>query len=236
MHFCRMGHLAAAVRDLLFPPRCVVCDELLPPFRSVILCPTCRTAWDEARMAAAADTGEAAAAGHAYLVRYRSGQTDGVPERLIFHLKHRGDPRAFGFVAASLELPTRVALASTEEPTGDLPLFTYPPRRRAAVRQDGYDQAARLAKALAVVCGGEYVPLLRRTADREQKTLHADERQANAAVSFTINRRAASRVSGRTVVLCDDLCTTGATLTRCEQLLLDAGAAAVVWVTVAYTA
>ena len=119
-----------------------------------------------------------------------------------------------------------------------LPIFTYTPRRRAAVHQDGFDQAARLARALAREMGGEFVPLLRRDVRRkasEQKRLGTRERIKNAEASYALCRRADARVRGRIVVLCDDRSTTGATLARCERLLLRAGASAVVWATIAQT-
>lgn len=236
-HQPALRRLAEGLRDLLLPPRCVGCNELLPPFEreAAVLCPICRAAWDKARSDAAALSAEAALRGHAYLILYRSGKTDGVPERLIYHLKHQGDPRAFAFVAGQLSFA--VHMAATEAGHAGAPLFTYPPRRRASVGKDGFDQAERLAKALAFACGGEPVSLLRRThaPAEEQKTLNTEARRENAAASYALRRKIAHCVRGRTVVLCDDLCTTGATLAACEALLMEAGAAAVVWATVGQT-
>ena len=234
---------ASAARDLLFPPRCVGCGDLLPPFvkRTTVFCPLCRTAWEtaviEAADHAAADTGR----GLVYLVHYRSGHADGIPEKLIYHLKHEGDPRAFSFVAERLvpRLLDAAATLPTRAPVGeDKPLlFTYPPRRRSAVREDGFDQAQRLAKALARACDGDFAALIRRThrKAREQKTLNAEERAVNATSSYILADKAAEAVRDRTVVICDDLCTTGATLNRCAALLVEAGARSVILCTVART-
>lgn len=221
-------HLAAATRDLFFPPRCVGCDELLPPFdrATPVLCPICRTAFESAVIPESQMSD-----GLIHLTLYRSGHTGGVPERLIYHLKHKGDPRTFAFVASRLS--PRIAHVTAGE---DL-LFTYPPRRRRAVRRDGFDQAERLAQALADTVGGECTSLLRRTgASDEQKTLDATERQDNAAHAYALKQSAAHRVAGRTVVLCDDLSTTGATLSAAGDLIRAAGARRVILVTVARTA
>ncbi len=229
----------SVTRDLFFPPRCAACGELLPPFvcPPAVLCPACREAWNASRADAAAAAGEAIDHGHVYLVGYRSGRTDGVPERFIFHLKHAGDRRSFDFAAEALAFSVQTALSSHRQKGSQPPLFTFPPRRRAAIHADGFDQAARLSRALSRVCGGEYAALLKRTGrhTEEQKTLHADERNDNAARSYALRRHAAKQIRGRVVVLCDDLATTGATLSRCESLLKEAGAVAIVWATVART-
>lgn len=234
---------ASAARDLLFPPRCVGCGDLLPPFarRATVFCPLCRTAWETAVTEAAADAAADASRGLVYLVHYRPGHADGVPEKLIYHVKHQGDPRTFAFVAERLapRLLDAAATLPARAPVGeDKPLlFTYPPRRRSAVREDGFDQAQRLAKALAVACEGDFAPLIRRThrKSKEQKTLNAEERAVNATSSYILADKAAEAVRDRTVVICDDLCTTGATLNRCAALLVEAGARSVILCTVART-
>lgn len=234
---------AAATRDLLFPPRCVGCDDLLPPFvkRTTVFCPLCRTAWETAVTEAEPNAAADAERGLVYLVHYRPGHTDGVPEKLIYHIKHVGDPRAFSFVAerlASRLLDTAATLPARKPEGEDKPLlFTYPPRRRSAVREDGFDQARRLAQALATACEGDFAPLIQRTHHKtgEQKTLNAEERAVNATSSYVLSAKAAEAARDRAVVICDDLCTTGATLNRCATLLVEAGARSVILCTVART-
>ena len=234
---------ASAARDLLFPPRCAGCGELLPPFERTptVFCPLCRTGWESAVAEAAGDSAEAAARGRIYLTHYRPGKTDGIPEALIYRLKRRGDRRTFGFLAARLapRVLTAAAALPTRPPEGkDKPLLvTYPPRRPSAVREHGFDQAKRLAEALAAACEGETATLIRRTRRRasEQKTLTAEEREANATASYILSDKAPEVVRDRTVVICDDLCTTEATLGRCAALLVEAGARSVILCTVART-
>ena len=238
-----LSTISTAARDLLFPPRCVGCDDLLPPFakRATVFCPLCRTAWETAMTEAASHAAADASRGLVYLVHYRPGHAGGVPEKLIYHVKHQGDPRVFGFVAERLapRLLDAAATLPARAPVGeDKPLlFTYPPRRRSAVREDGFDQAQRLAKALAVVCEGDFVAVIRRTHRKtaEQKTLTAEERAVNATSSYILADTAAEVVRDRTVVICDDLCTTGATLNRCAALLVESGARSVILCTVART-
>lgn len=240
---------AETLRALLFPPRCITCRELLPPFdrSGTALCPLCRTPWETAMAEAAEQSGQDEARGLVYLTFYRPGHTEGIPEQLIYHLKHKGDPRAFDFVATRLAprvlraaetIPKRLPDPTEPPETEAKPLlFTYPPRRPEAVRADGFDQAAKLAQSLSRLCAGEYVSLIRRTnrKSHEQKKLDAAARQENAENAYTLSPNAESLVRGRTVVICDDLRTTGATLGRCADLLVKAGADAVILTTVAST-
>ena len=242
-HHHKEFSMVYALRNLLFPPHCVGCGELLEPFSGsdTIFCPHCRTRWETAVTEAADHAAADAGRGLVYLVHYRPGYADGIPEKLIYHLKHEGDPRAFSFVAERLapRLLDTAATLPTRAPVGeDKPiLFTYPPRRPSAVREDGFDQAQRLSKALAGACDGDFAALIRRThrKAREQKTLNAEERAVNATSSYILADKAAETVRDRTVVICDDLCTTGATLNRCAALLVEAGARSVILCTVART-
>ena len=105
-----------------------------------------------------------------------------------------------------------------------------------------FDQARRLAVCLSRRLGVPCLSLIRRPAGsvrgagREQKKLNADQRKTNAATSYVLADDASSRLSGRFVVLVDDLCTTGATLSACSALLTSAGASGVLWATVTRTA
>lgn len=244
--YLKESRMASCLRDLFFPPRCIACDDLLKPFsgNTEIFCPLCRTAWEAAVTEASDQAARDAERGIVYLTFYRSGRTDGVPERVIYHLKHDGVPRAFRFVAERLaprvlgavqSLPGR--LSADSDQGGDPVLFTYPPRRRKAVVQDGFDQAARLAEALAEVCGGEFASLIRRGRRPvdEQKQLDAQARRDNAARAYELSDTASERARGRIIVICDDLSTTGATLNRCADLLVEAGARLVILATVERT-
>lgn len=234
------GRVTRFAGELLFPPRCGGCGALMPAFspESTAICADCAVLWDEALA-----EGRALAAKHrepVFLLPYHSGRSDGMPEGLLYRVKHEGDPRLFRYLARNLEPAVRKALGSdrlTDTLRGDIPLFSYPPRRKSAVRENGFDQAERLARALAAACDGEYASLLRRTrrGRAEQKTLGAVERKANATLAYALRPSAVPLFRGRTVVLCDDLYTTGSTLRACADLLLASGAKRVIPVTVAKT-
>lgn len=98
--------------------------------------------------------------------------------------------------------------------------------------QRGYNQAALLALFVAAKNGWDYCPqaLLRRRETRSQVGLSLEERRTNVQDAFIADER---RVRGCTILLVDDVATTGATLGACAQALRDAGAQAVYALTLA---
>ena len=91
-------------------------------------------------------------------------------------------------------------------------------------RDRGYNQAALLASALASRLACPYAgDLLTRTRDTPTQTrLHVAQRRQNVRHAFAV--RGPEWVRGRTVVLVDDVMTTGATLSEVAATLKRAGA------------
>jgi ComF family protein len=100
------------------------------------------------------------------------------------------------------------------------------PLHRVRERERGYNQAGLLAEALSEAIG---VPRLagaleRRRATRPQARLDARARRSNLARAFAVPRR--GWIDGRSVLLVDDVMTTGATLEAALDALTAAGARA----------
>jgi predicted amidophosphoribosyltransferase len=108
------------------------------------------------------------------------------------------------------------------------------PRRRAAVKAIGHDHARQIALFLADEMGLSLsAAIRRRPLTHQQKELSAAAREQNAAKSFELD--ASDTVVGKTVILVDDVCTTGTSLAACASLLKQAGAMRVVCAVVAKT-
>jgi ComF family protein len=100
-------------------------------------------------------------------------------------------------------------------------------RRRLFARR--YNQAALLALAVGRLADRPVVPdlLVRRRNTPSQGHLNAAARRRNVAGAFAVPARRFLEISGRRVLLIDDVLTTGATVEACAGALLRARAAAV---------
>ena len=229
--------------NLFFPPTCVGCGRCLPPFATPVqvFCEKCLPKFEASRWPLCVeklpkDLPVEGILSPISLTRYKSHHTTGKAEQLIYHVKHKNDSRVFAYVTEQLAPYVNQTLDKLGVPCGDL-LVTYPPRRPASKRKNGFDQAERLAYHLAKALDGELIALIERTSKRvvAQKKLNAKQRAESADASYVLAENAHERVAGRVVLLVDDLCTTGATLTTCGKLLIEAGALLVVPVTIGQT-
>lgn len=105
------------------------------------------------------------------------------------------------------------------------------PMSRAKLRRRGYNQAELLARALArrLELRCDTTLLAKRLERRTQSRLDRAERAANVRGAFTAMDGSASK----SILLVDDVCTTGETLRACAATLRRAGAARVCAVVVA---
>jgi ComF family protein len=97
----------------------------------------------------------------------------------------------------------------------------------------GFNQSELIARAVGRATGLTVVAraLIRSRDTPSQAGLTAAQRRHNVAGAFSVRQRQA--VAGRTVIIVDDVLTTGATARACAAALRDAGAASVGVLTVA---
>lgn len=223
-----MRPLRAAL-DLLFPPRCLGCDRcgayLCAACRAGIhavaspYCPACHNEVDS-------ETPVCRCSQPAPLYAVAAGAYDGPLRRAVLGFKFQGRTAAAPTLAALMYLQLRAL------PLGGYLLVPVPLHAQRQ-RERGYNQAALLAHELSRLSGAPVAHrLLRRVrATGAQSLLSAAARKHNMEGAFL----ATAPCPGATVLLVDDVCTTGATLRAAAQAASAAGAKAVYAVVLAAT-
>lgn len=208
-----MGPIEALV-GLVVPPSCWACGALAR--RREPLCLGCR-----ARMRRHDDPVVLAGVEVWAPLAY-----DGAARALVGGLKFRG--------AVGLAQPMAAEIAACAPPRLlRLPARLVPvPLHRARARARGYNQAERLAAAIAARTGMRVADCLSRRAGGRQVGRGRDERLA--ALAGAVERRPGVRVPER-VVLVDDVVTTGGTVAACADALHVGGAIEVAAVAFALT-
>lgn len=218
--------------DQLYPPACIACqspltggDSLCPACFSGLrqisapLCPVLGIPFEtdlgsEARSAEAlADPPPFSRARAA--VRY--GEIAGT---LVSRLKYGDRPELARFCARLMAAAGRDFWASD-------PVLVPVPLHPSRLRFRRYNQSALLAQELARLTGSRLdLHLVRRhRKTRQQVGLSGDGRLRNVQGAFSVHPRFMERVQGRSVVLVDDVYTTGATVKAVTRVLKRAGAA-----------
>lgn len=154
---------------------------------------------------------------------------DDLSRKLVLDLKRSGRRDGLQVFAAWMAEAGRESLAACE-------LMVPVPLHWTRLAQRRFNQAAWLAQGLAARTGKpvELFALQRRRARRSQEGLSANQRRRNVAGVFAVRgKRARARLAGKTVLLIDDVFTTGATLEAATRALLKGGAGAVLTLTLA---
>jgi ComF family protein len=150
---------------------------------------------------------------HETLSAYRH---DGAVRAAVHALKYRD----LSALAATMAVPMADAFGDWSPPVDvivPVPLFGMRQRIR------GYNQSELLARELGQLAG---LPVERRALVRRRATppqvqqSGLDDRLTNLSGAFGPGRR---HMSGRSVLLIDDVMTTGATLHECARVLVDSG-------------
>lgn len=230
------GAIAALSRvaDVALPPHCLACQR--PVARLGSLCPVC---WGELRLIEkpycaalgipfSYDLGPGALSAEAIadpppFERCRAvAAFDAVARTLVHGLKYRDRLELAGWMGGWM------ARAGAEL-TADADLVVPVPLHRRRLWWRRFNQSAALAKAVA---GAAAKPLrtdmlLRVKPTPQQIGLSALAREANVRGAFRVPPDARPAISGRRVLLVDDVYTTGATVGAATRALLRGGAGAV---------
>ena len=107
-------------------------------------------------------------------------------------------------------------------------MVTFVPSNKKSVKRRGYELMKDIAKEVSKKYGIEYVVAISRRKDiLDQTAVPRENRYSNVKGAF----QCVYNVENKTVIIIDDLVTTGATLNECANILLNSGAKSVIGVT-----
>jgi len=218
--------------SLLYPPRCPSCEREIVATGRPVLCGGCRgqLAPIPAACPLCGEPGSGNACRRCAIAPPPFGRAracflyrdDDLSSRLLLRWKYRGD-HVIGSSLASILREHRTPHAECYDVIVPVPLHATRLARR------GFNQAAILARAIARPDERVLVDALRREVRATTQTaLGRHARADNVRDIFAV--RSARHLGGRSVLLVDDVVTTGATVRSCSSVLLAAGARRVeVW-------
>ena len=213
----RHAPLVKALLDVLLPPACPGCGR-----EGTAVCSRCLVHLQRRRDEPAGTPLGLAAAQPAGLVQLEWCCAYSGPARACLHaLKYDGELR--------LVEPLAEQMAARWQRAGIGGDVLVPvPVHAARLRQRGFDQAELLARAVGRVLKLPVATALERASKTAaQHALTRKARATNVGGAFVVKAAHRGQVSGRWVVLVDDVVTTGATFSGCAQALYAAGADAV---------
>lgn len=239
--------------DLLFPTSCLICGQ-----EDSLLCQRCSSEVPPVLTRWCPACSQPVRLGHQFrnhgftfddllcLAPYQKPWLARAIQNLKYHGHFTSAPLLARLMAQRFSFDPLTVPGST--------LITNIPLHPRRQRERGFDQAQELASALSSALQLSYQSfLVRSRSTRSQTTLQVVDRQRNVQNIFSIKQRPSAPhsqrffrsvgvdapanfvLSGKTVILVDDVVTTGSTLSEASRVLKDFGAKRIVAVTIAYS-
>jgi len=206
---------------LLYPKRCMLCDEVTRYGETGDICACCLSAVPSY----AADTAKALPTAYSEMT--------GVYSAFRYEDAIRDAVRRFKFQGMKENARTMACMMKHaawpdgfDSDMGGAQLLIPVPLHKSRLRERGYNQAELLALALAKEYGVPFSTSLVRTKKTESMYgLRKTERFDNIRDAFAVTDPAI--VYGKNIVIIDDIYTTGATVEECARTLKKAGAGSI---------
>ncbi len=202
--------LISYLLDLLYPPKCAFCRELIASEARGI-CEPCRK-----RLPFTAKGGLQHGNFFTACVSplYYEEEVRDALLRYKFH----------GVTAYQEPFGNLIAECVAEYVTEPVDLISWVPLSRKRLRTRGYDQARLLAEQTARQLGLTCLRVLEKGVDTAPQSLTGSAEKRIANISGVYRVCSPEQVQGKTILLIDDIVTTGSTFSECARMLGMAGA------------
>jgi ComF family protein len=214
-----------AVIGLLAPPVCIGCNT-----EGRTLCASCSVAeiapfgercWRCGALSTKARTCHGCRTAGSPRSVWVSTDYDGMAKKLIQKYKF-GQQRVAAESLAKLMTETIMRFNSNKDFTGLNYLIVPVPTATSRVRERGFDHAALLAKSIAIELALPCSKALGRLGQARQVGTSRSARLKQAEGSYYV--RKPDKISGRNILLVDDVVTTGSTINATSRIMRQAGA------------
>ena len=200
--------------DLLFPPKCAFCSKVLNKSDEG-WCDNCTESLPYADNYGKQN-------GDVFDFCLSPLYYTGVVRRSVLRYKFKGASH-YADVYSKL-----LAECIHECPDITYDIISWVPLSSRRERKRGYDQAMLLAMATALELDDIAVETLNKTRDVQAQSELGDKKERSANISGAYEVADIEIISGKRILLIDDVVTTCSTLDECTRVLLSAGAASVV--------
>jgi len=214
-----------ATLNFVFPAACLICRTHLNVEKTLV----CDSCWSRLPLSSQTpfhlSSGLNTVATEIYALWEYAENVEMIIHEIKFFRKTRLGRRAGSELAARL-----LQLPSFRKADLVAPVPLHPTR----YRERGYNQSQLIAEEISKVLSIklETKSLQRKRHTNAQAKLSAQERKKNVEDAFKVND---GRLEGRTVIIVDDVLTTGATLMACANKIKKAGASEILCATLAAT-
>ena len=216
--------LTAPLLDFIYPPVCLTCDRMLENAGDKI-CKECRAeirslnkdtpVWKELHQKFTSG-GVIDGFTSCYLF-----EKEGKLQQAIHSLKYQG-MHSVGFLMGK-DVGTQI---SADPLIAGADYVVPVPLHKLKERERGYNQAVHICSGIAASSGIQPLPtLLKRTRYTESQTkLDINQRKDNVSAAFKLDPKFENQIRGKSIILVDDIITTGSTISECGRILKEHGA------------
>lgn len=218
----------------IYPDRCAYCGRVL--FRGNFVCPKCEKKLPRINGVTCRKCGRENDKCHCRgSEKYFSSLSapfyfDGCVRLGVHNFKFRRGLKSYKVYAEEMAKTVNNKLSAVE-----FDYITEVPMHRSNLKQRGYNQSSWLAKGIGEILGIEHKPsvLVKLIKTDNQHKINLYLRKGNLIGAFDVSNP--EDVEGKTILLCDDISTSGETLNECAKMLWLYGAKEIHCITLGLT-
>lgn len=214
----RWGEDFIGLLEFLFPPRCIICNEILSQESIICICEACAFHIDyynnRINSLGLPESHKVYCDGIICVGRYNNSLKNSIKK-----FKFGNKPSYFRAFGTLLSLKVK-----NTENLDKIDIVIPVPLHKSRRKQRGYNQAELIAVYTAKQLGVrlESSILIKTMETQTQSLLSKTDRLTNLEEAFSV--RFPKQVAGKNILLVDDIITTGSTVNQCSKALKAAGA------------